>query len=212
MARRGRPKSQREAIDRGTPELQAKRRAAAGQRGDLAAEPLGILHARGLLDGESYAAGVLYAWLFGRVIRRPTLIARQFVQMLEDGATMDARLDNIESGAEEQFWRRAVARLHAAGAGVKESVDRVAVYRQPPRNDARDMLRIRSGLAGLAALFTRNRRGEVRESEVAKKTTARRPLETAGCRNASLSAYRPEATSSSVSFSSSSSLSLSSLS
>jgi hypothetical protein len=162
MARRGRPKSRREAVDRGTPELQAKRRAAAGQRGDLAAEPLGILHARGLLDGESYAAGALYAWLFGRVIRRPTLFARQFVQMLEDGATMDARLENIESGAEEQFWRRAVARLRAAGPGVKESVDRVAVYREPPRNDARELLRIRLGLAGLAALFTRNRSGDVR--------------------------------------------------
>jgi hypothetical protein len=67
MKQRGRPRIDRPAIDKGTPELQARRvRLAAGSDPALTEYPLGLMLARRLITDEQHEAGCYYAFLYGR--------------------------------------------------------------------------------------------------------------------------------------------------
>lgn len=78
MSKRGRPKSNRPAIDTGTPELVAKRAFLVGGADPAYAEhPLGILFVRGYLSDNHeqsrrmYVAGMEFGFLWGRVFKPP---------------------------------------------------------------------------------------------------------------------------------------------
>jgi hypothetical protein len=77
VSRRGRPPQPRPGIDRGTPELQARRaRLAGGGDTALASYPLGILLANGDIGEDAHEAACRYAWLYGFVFGRTGAAAR----------------------------------------------------------------------------------------------------------------------------------------
>lgn len=71
MSKRGRPRMQRQPIDHGTPELQAKRALLVrGSDPALASYPLGVLLARDVITREQHEAGVNYGRTFAMAIGR----------------------------------------------------------------------------------------------------------------------------------------------
>lgn len=126
MARRGRPKSNRLPIDRGTDELRAKR-ALLCREGDpaLAEYPLGTLLARGVITPDQHKAGQQYVWLYARFTGRYRdcgLEPEGLGELSDDAA---ARIE-----AQYRACRQEMARY---GARVGHAVDDVAVYRRLPR-------------------------------------------------------------------------------
>jgi hypothetical protein len=70
-SRRGRPRKQQAATDRGTPETQSfRRKLAAGGDPTLTEYPLGLLRLRALIDGDQHEAGCRYAYLYRQAIGR----------------------------------------------------------------------------------------------------------------------------------------------
>lgn len=65
--RKGRPRTQRIPVDRGTPELRAKRLMLVGNADPVLAEyPLGVLFARNIIDLDQRTAGHTFGWLYAK--------------------------------------------------------------------------------------------------------------------------------------------------
>ena len=63
MAKRGRPRLNRPAVDRGTPELQYKRLMASPDDPALSTSPIDVLKARKIISDEAHSAAVYFAAL-----------------------------------------------------------------------------------------------------------------------------------------------------
>lgn len=160
---RGRPRTARPKVDRGTPELRAKRQAMVGGADPVLAEhPLGILYARDILDADQYRAGLRYAFLFGKVYGRTTAATGEMERLSGGDAGPD--LSDRDAERYEADLRRARTCLLAVGRAAKDAVDNAAVYerlpawlfRGRPAPGARRPLV--EGLRALDALFTRPRK------------------------------------------------------
>jgi hypothetical protein len=159
MARGGRPRKpgprqsngrlvHRSADDKGTPELRMKRARLVGDPdGKLAASPLGVLYARGLVQADEYHAGRRYARLFARgalhLQRAPTFdkpVERPgYVWTLGGDTGAAARL----------AFLRARAALEAAGDLVPRAVEDLVIYEMAPWT----VTRLEAIRAGLDALY-----------------------------------------------------------
>ena len=130
MTRRGRPLSARPAIDRGTPELQARRaRLAGGGDPELVSYPLGILLANGDIGEDAHQAGCRYAWLYGFVHGRTGAAARSWL-----GAPKGEPRDfPYDIAAAIQVDLRAAAALLAGVPAGKPALEDVIVFNREPR-------------------------------------------------------------------------------
>ena len=129
-AKRGRPPSSRPAIDRGTPELQARRGRLGGNADQpLISYPLGILLANGDIGEEAHQAGCRYAWLYGFVFGR-TGAAGQSWAHAPKGAPREFPRE-IAEAVERDF--RAAAALLAMKANAKRQLEELIVFGREPR-------------------------------------------------------------------------------
>jgi hypothetical protein len=128
--RRGRPPVTRPAIDRGTPEIQARRaRLANGGDEALTAYPLGILLANGDIGEEAQQAGCRYAWLYGFVLGRTGAAARSWMNAPKgDARELPPR---VAAAIEADF--RAAAHLLARHPRRKRLLEDLVVFGTEPR-------------------------------------------------------------------------------
>ncbi len=144
MTKKGRPRCERPAIDRGTPELQARRARLVGQ-GDqsLASYPLGVLLANGDIGEEAHQAACRYAWLYGFVLGRTGAAARAWMgaPAAEAREFPEALAADIESD-----FRAAAGALAASPAG-KRALENLVIFSGEPRW----MRPVAPGLADVAA-------------------------------------------------------------
>lgn len=171
--RRGRPRTEhkvnRDQPDLGTPQIQARRAALAGGADPVLAEhPLGLLLARGLIAQEQHAAAVTYAWLYGRVVGRPSGSCAALYRRLA-GEAAPAGWEPSEEGeaALQERFRRGKNRLLAAGRRVCDATENLVVFARVPRfldtsgqrgagarrADAAEREAVLAGLAVLAACY-----------------------------------------------------------
>lgn len=128
-AKRGRPPSSRPAIDRGTPELQARRGRLGGNADQpLISYPLGILLANGDIGEEAHQAGCRYAWLYGFVFGR-TGAAGQSWAHAPKGAPREFPREIAESI--ERDFRNAATLLARRECG-KRQLEELAVFGREP--------------------------------------------------------------------------------
>lgn len=160
--KRGRPPSVRPAIDRGTPELQARRARLGGNAGQaLVSYPLGILLANGDIGEDAHQAGCRYAWLYGFVFGR-TGAAGQSWAHAPKGAPRDYPREVAEA-IERDF--RAAAALLAIRANTKRQLEELVVFGREPHwmrpvaPTIADVTDAKAFHAALAAL-TRHFKGE----------------------------------------------------
>lgn len=124
LAKRGRPRKNTEAVDRGTPELQSRR--GMDQR---ASYPLGILFLAGDISEEQHQAGCWYAWLYGFVCGRTSPAA------IDWNAQPGGNRDSWETGLTaklEGYFKLAGGAL-AKDRRAKDAVDNLVVYSRHPR-------------------------------------------------------------------------------
>jgi hypothetical protein len=140
--------------DKGTDELQARRKFLAGE-GDpiLTTFPLGILMANGVISDEQYRAGTRFAWLHARVIGRGSMAAIEFER--SHGKTLQEVDDEREAELQER-WRDS---LHALPSRrTRDELISLCVYERTPRfmrpviPVERDMLQAKYITAGLIKL------------------------------------------------------------
>jgi hypothetical protein len=132
----GRPKNNLPAVDRGTPELQARRKMLAGTFPERAEYPLGVLYLHGTIDDNQHRAGVYYAYLYGRIFGK-TKIPSAMRAWVATGTNPD---EVISRGDEEvaQIWRQVKARFAEAALRSKygrlmvKAVEDVCVYEKTP--------------------------------------------------------------------------------
>ncbi len=129
-AKRGRPALSRPAIDRGTPELQARRARLAGH-GDqpLVSYPLGILLANGDIGEDAHEAGCRYAWLYGFVFGRTGAAAQSWMDAPK-GTPREFPHD-VAASIERDF--RAAASLLAGKNAGKRQLEELVVFGREPR-------------------------------------------------------------------------------
>ena len=127
--KRGRPPSARPAIDRGTPELQARRERLAGSAEQpLISYPLRVLLANGDIGEEAHQAGCRYAWLYGFVFGR-TGAAGQSWAHAPKGAPREFPGEIAESI--ERDFRAAATLLATRGSGKRQLEELVVFGREP---------------------------------------------------------------------------------
>jgi hypothetical protein len=130
MTKRGRPRAAKPAIDRGTPELQARRAWLAGE-GDaaLASYPLGVLLANGDIGDDAHEAACRYAWLYGFVFGRTGAAARGWM-----GAPKGEPREFPEQlAAAIESDLRAAAALLATKPDGKRALEEIVVFGRQPR-------------------------------------------------------------------------------
>ena len=112
--RAGRPRSERPAVDLGTPEVLARRaRLAAGGDPTLTESPLGVMLARGLIGQEQHDAGRYYASLYRQAVGRTQLSCdRHYSQMIADGGREDRPRDEAAQARLEERFRRGKGALY----------------------------------------------------------------------------------------------------
>ncbi len=158
-ARRGRPRQQRDAHDRGTPEIQAlKRKLAAGGDAALTEYPLGMLRLRQMIDGDQHEAGCHYAFLYRQAVGRVQISCDHlYRELLAVPGGGGERPEALQARLETQY-RAAKRRLLAAGRRACEATEDVAVFgRMPliladPQADTQGAWQLRAIRAGLDAL------------------------------------------------------------
>jgi hypothetical protein len=168
---RGRPRIDRPAIDKGTPELQARRvRLAAGGDPALTEYPLGLMLARGLATDEQHEAGCYYAFLYGRTIGRTQINYNQLYQRIAAAFTEEQDLSEEARVRIESLFRHGKNRLLAAGRRVCDATENLVVFGRSPRfldpagrrqpgalrADATELEAVRTGLDVLVACYGRS--------------------------------------------------------
>ncbi len=130
-AARRRPKTTPPEPDRGTPELRAKRQALVGG-GDpaLSAHPLGVLLARREIDDDLYAAGVRYAFLFGKLFGRTKIVAHYADALI--GTRDHTELSDADAARFELALRDCWLAMAPLGPKAKRLLDDIAIYERFP--------------------------------------------------------------------------------
>src|SRR5438876_6131735 len=132
--KRGRPRLDRPATDRGTPELQARREALVpGSDPALAEHALGIMLARSLISAEQYEAGCYYAGLYARAVAPPDLSVAALYRRLLAEAGKGREIAESDLEKIQRLYRSGKGRLMAAGRGVAAATENIAVFGRPPR-------------------------------------------------------------------------------
>jgi hypothetical protein len=165
--KRGRPRLGLPAVDRGTPEQQARREAlAAGADPALTEHPLGVMLARGLISVEQHRAGCHYAMLYRRAVGRTDLsVASLYRRLLaEDGRGRE--IEEADLARIEALHRLGKNRLLAAGRRVAAATENIAVFGRPARflgrsfggglrrgADFAELEAVREGLSVLVACY-----------------------------------------------------------
>lgn len=157
-ARRGRPRKERTATDRGTPEAQAyRRKLAAGGDPALTEYPLGMLWLRQLIDEDQHAAGCQYAYLYRQAVGRVQISCDHlYRELLSVPGGGSERPEALQARIEARF-RAAKRRLMAAGRQICEATEDVAVFGRLPlvlsggvaAKAAQQLAAIRAGLDAL---------------------------------------------------------------
>jgi hypothetical protein len=158
--RRGRPRKERAATDRGTPEIQSFRRnLAAGGDPVLTEYPLGLLRLRALIDGDQHEAGCRYAYLYRQAIGRVQIsYDHLYRELLAAPGGGSERPEELQARIEALF-RQAKRRLMAAGRQICEATEDVAVFGRMPlilgdgRPDGSGVRQLAAIRAGLDALY-----------------------------------------------------------
>jgi len=134
QGRRGRPNSDRPAVDCGTPELQAYReRLAAGGDPALTEYPLGLLLARGLVSREQHEAGCYYAFLYGRSIGRTQVNCSYLFGAQAAGYADRHELTEADLAKIQSLFRQGKNQLLAAGRHVCDATENLIVFGRLPR-------------------------------------------------------------------------------
>ena len=132
--RRGRPKLERPSVDGGTPELQARRRALVGEADPaLAAHPLGVMLARGLIGRAEHDAGCRYALLYARAVSRTELSVAHVYRRLLAESGRSHELDEASEARIQAQFRLGKNRLLAAGRRICSATENLAVFARPAR-------------------------------------------------------------------------------
>lgn len=173
--RRGRPKTARPDIDRGTDESLVKRRLLVGPDGrlDQAESPIAIMAARRILDRDEERAADIYETLYRS--RHGRIHPRGFDLLLAAGIGLRADWespgppDSPRDARIAKAWRVAVGALTRA---EKDEVENAAVFKRLPRwlwaeigrvrrraSDSRRRGLLLSGLRALVILWSRRRPG-----------------------------------------------------
>lgn len=177
--RRGRPRLDRPDIDPGTPELQARRAALAGD-GDAALSeyPLGLMLARGLIGREQHEAGCRYGFLYGRAIGKGTLSCAGIYDRLAAEVRSSGPVTSEAQEARDQaLFRLGKNQLLAAGRRVCDATENAIVFGRMPRflleagwrgagarrADSAELAALVTGLDALVACYGRGaaRRGQM---------------------------------------------------
>jgi hypothetical protein len=171
VKQRGRPRSDRPVIDKGTPELQARRvRLAAGGDPALTEYPLGLMLARRLVTDEQHEAGCYYAFLYGRTIGRTQVNYNQLYEQIAAGFADQRDLSEEARARIEGLFRHGKNRLLAAGRRVCDATENLVVFGRCPRfldlvgrrqlsalrADATELEALRTGLDVLVACYGRS--------------------------------------------------------
>jgi hypothetical protein len=161
QVRRGRPRKERTASDRGTPEIQAyRRKLASGGDPAMAEYPLGMLRMRELIDRDQLEAGCRYAYLYRQAVGRVQVNCDHlYRELLAVSGSGSERPEDQQARIEAQF-RAAKRRLLAEGRRICEATEDVAVFGRIPLifhggaagKAARQLSAIRAGLDALAVL------------------------------------------------------------
>jgi hypothetical protein len=132
-SRRGRPRKQQAATDRGTPETQSfRRKLAAGGDPTLTEYPLGLLRLRALIDGDQHEAGCRYAYLYRQAIGRAQVSYDHLYRELLAVPGGGSERPEASQAQVEALFRRAKRRLMAAGRQICEATEDVAVFGRMP--------------------------------------------------------------------------------
>lgn len=168
MPRRKKPKgAPRVLADLGTPELRAKRAVLVGKDSaqELAAYPMGVLLAQGVVSQDEHNAAMHYAWLYGRNFGRT--VAKQCDWLGLDVGRYDTSDLGKYAKELEREWRRAKDAMLAKGRRVSDAVENMTVFDRWPRwlkrdlgyvhhvrlSDAAERKALQEGVAILATLF-----------------------------------------------------------
>jgi hypothetical protein len=130
MMKKGRPRSARPSVDRGTPELQARRARLVGQQDQsLASYPLGVLLANGDVGEDAHQAACRYAWLYGFVFGRTGPAARAWMDA--PGECPREFPESLEAEIESDF--RAAAGILAKRPAGKRALEDLVIFNAEPR-------------------------------------------------------------------------------
>lgn len=134
----------RPLIDRGTPELQARRARLVGE-GDqsLASYPLGVLLANGDIGEDAHQAACRYAWLYGFVFGRTGPAARAWM----GAPAAEARQFPEVLAADIESDFHAAATILAERPAGKRALENLVIFNTEPRW----MRPVAPGLADVAA-------------------------------------------------------------
>ena len=112
--RAGRPRTERPAVDLGTPEALARRaRLAGGGDPVLTESPLGVMLARGLIGQEQHDAGRTYAALYRQAVGRTQLSCdRHYGRTVADAGRPAPSRDEAEQARIEERFRRGKGALY----------------------------------------------------------------------------------------------------
>jgi len=170
QGRRGRPRRAEAAVDKGTPEQQARRiRLAAGGDPAMTEYPLGLLLGRQLITGEQHEAGCYYAYLYARTIGGGQVSCGFLYQQVASVWTGPEEVSEETQAKIESLFRLGKNRLLAAGRRLCDAAENVVVFGRMPRllntrgrrpdsawrADATELEAIRRGLDVLVACYGR---------------------------------------------------------
>ena len=153
MARRGRPRSNRPSVDFGTPELIAKRMAAAACDPTLSTTPLDILKARKIISDEAHSAATYWAAL------RKIVFGKAHPGAIDLTAISSASMpDEVDRAEAETKYRDACLAMKAQSRGCFDAVENLVVHEHPPawlktNNYGRHIAGYKRLSQGLAALL-----------------------------------------------------------
>jgi len=170
QGRRGRPRRAESAVDKGTPEQQARRLGlAAGADPAMTEYPLGVLLARRLISADQHEAGCYYAYLYSRVIGGSHVSCGFLYQQV---ASVWARPEAVSEETQakiQSLFRLGKNRLLAAGRRVCDATENIIVFGRMPRflevgtrrpnsawrADATELEAVQRGLEALVAGYGR---------------------------------------------------------
>lgn len=185
--RRGRPRSHREKIDKGTRELQQKRQTLLGKglahNASLVESLLGVLCARHLISRPLYEVGCFFGELGYRYIpclgyafrKRAHVLSLKFGPCGED---QESPLSDFQEEKRTKAWRNALAALQQAGPAPYQMVLKVVFYDHDlyahslPASLMGELTALRKGLEHLDKYF----KGELRDRRDKTHDPAPNPL------------------------------------
>lgn len=127
MARRGRPKSNRPAIDLGTPELIRKRMHIAPADATLSTTPLDALKSRGQISDEAYTAACYFHALRKMVFGKAHPAAIDLTAVSSGGMP-----EELDTATAERRYREACNAVKQQGRQVLDALENLVVHERWP--------------------------------------------------------------------------------